>query len=53
MGSTSVQLKLAGVETEYVRFPEEGHELSRSGRTDRRIERLRRISGWFDRYLKR
>jgi dipeptidyl aminopeptidase/acylaminoacyl peptidase len=48
-----VQLKLMGVETEFVRFPEEGHELSRSGRTDRRIERLKCISGWFDRYLKR
>jgi dipeptidyl aminopeptidase/acylaminoacyl peptidase len=48
-----VELKLLGVETEYVRFPEEGHELSRSGRPDRRIERLRRIGGWFERYLKR
>jgi len=47
-----VQLKLQGVETEFVRFPEEGHELSRSGRTDRRIERLKHISGWFDKYLK-
>ena len=26
--------------------------LSRGGRTDRRIERLKRISGWFDKYLK-
>jgi len=47
-----VQLKLQGVETEFVRFPQETHELSRGGRTDRRIERLQRISGWFDKYLK-
>lgn len=48
-----VQLKLQGVETELVRFPQETHELSRGGRTDRRIERLQRISGWFDKYLKK
>lgn len=48
-----VQLKLMGVETEYVLFPEEGHELSRGGRPDRRIERLTRISGWFDRCLRK
>jgi dipeptidyl aminopeptidase/acylaminoacyl peptidase len=36
---------------EMVRFPEESHNLSRSGRPDRRIERLQRIYGWFDRYL--
>jgi len=47
-----VQLKLQGVETEFVRFPEESHGLSRGGRTDRRIERLKRISGWMDKYLK-
>jgi dipeptidyl aminopeptidase/acylaminoacyl peptidase len=36
---------------EMVRFPEESHNLSRSGRPDRRIERLQRIYGWFDRHL--
>jgi dipeptidyl aminopeptidase/acylaminoacyl peptidase len=35
-----------------VRFPEEFHGLSRSGRTDRRIARLKHISGWFDKHLK-
>ena len=34
-----------------VRFPEETHELSRSGHPSRRIERLRHIVGWFDKYL--
>lgn len=34
-----------------VRFPGETHELSRSGRPWHRIERLRHIVGWFDKYL--
>jgi dipeptidyl aminopeptidase/acylaminoacyl peptidase len=34
-----------------VRFPDETHELSRSGHPWRRIERLRHIVGWFDKYL--
>ncbi len=46
-----VALKLQGVETEMVRFPEESHGLSRGGRTDRRIERLNHIRGWFDKYM--
>ena len=47
-----VALKRLGVDTEMVRFPGESHGLSRGGRTDRRIERLRHILRWFDRYLK-
>jgi dipeptidyl aminopeptidase/acylaminoacyl peptidase len=47
-----VALKLAGVETEFVRFPDSPHGLSRNGRTDRRIARLHHILRWFDRYLK-
>jgi len=35
-----------------VRFPGETHELSRSGRPWHRVERLRHIVGWFDKYLK-
>ncbi|HZF09913.1 MAG TPA: S9 family peptidase [Thermoanaerobaculia bacterium] len=34
-----------------VRFPGETHELSRSGKPWHRIERLRHIVGWFDKYL--
>jgi dipeptidyl aminopeptidase/acylaminoacyl peptidase len=34
-----------------VRFPDETHELSRSGKPWHRIERLRHIAGWFDKYL--
>jgi pterin-4a-carbinolamine dehydratase len=35
-----------------VRFPREGHSLSRSGEPWHRIERLRRITGWFDHQIK-
>ena len=34
-----------------VRFPDETHELSRSGKPSHRVERLRHIVGWFDKYL--
>lgn len=37
--------------TVMVRFPDETHELSRSGQPWHRIERLRHIVGWFDKYL--
>jgi dipeptidyl aminopeptidase/acylaminoacyl peptidase len=44
-------LRLLGREVEMVRFPGESHDLSRSGRPDRRVERLRRIGAWFARHL--
>ena len=44
-------LRLLEREVEMVRFPGESHDLSRNGRPDRRIERLRRISGWFGDHL--
>jgi dipeptidyl aminopeptidase/acylaminoacyl peptidase len=47
-----VSLRSLGVDSEFVRFPDEFHGLSRTGRTDRRIVRLNSISGWFDKYLK-
>ena len=34
-----------------VRFPNESHELSRSGQPWHRIERLEHIVGWFDKWL--
>jgi len=34
-----------------VRFPDESHELSRSGKPWHRIERLRNIMAWMDKYL--
>jgi dipeptidyl aminopeptidase/acylaminoacyl peptidase len=48
-----VALKRLGVDTEMVRFPDEPHGLSRGGRTDRRMDRLKHILRWFDRYLKK
>ena len=45
-------LKRRNVETELVRYPDEGHELSRSGQPLHRVDRLNRIVDWFDRYLK-
>jgi len=47
-----LSLKYLKQETEYVRFPEEFHGLSRHGRPDRREARLEFIIGWFDKYLK-
>jgi dipeptidyl aminopeptidase/acylaminoacyl peptidase len=41
-----------GVPTELVRFPDENHELSRSGKPRHREERLHHILRWFDKYLK-
>jgi len=40
-----------GVPTRFFRVPEEGHELSRSGRPDRRIARLEAYLEWFKKYL--
>jgi dipeptidyl aminopeptidase/acylaminoacyl peptidase len=44
-------MRLLGKTVELVRFPEESHDLSRSGRPDRRVERLQRIAAWFARFL--
>ena len=46
-----VALKVQGVPTEMVVFPDESHGLSRNGRTDRRVLRLRHLLRWFHRYL--
>lgn len=37
--------------TELIRFPDEGHGLSREGSPSHRVERLRHIVRWFDRHL--
>ncbi len=44
-------MRLLGKTVELVRFPEESHDLSRNGRPDRRVERLRRIAAWYERFL--
>ncbi len=45
-----VALKRLGKEVEFVKFANENHELSRSGKPRNRVERLERIVGWFDRH---
>jgi dipeptidyl aminopeptidase/acylaminoacyl peptidase len=40
----------AGVTAELIRYPEEGHELSRSGKPLHMKDRLEKIVGWFDNY---
>lgn len=47
-----VMLKLLERTVEMVRFEGESHGLCRAGRPQNRAERLRRILGWFDRYMK-
>lgn len=45
-------LKRLGRTVEFVRYPREGHELSRSGEPRHRVDRLNRMVNWFDRYCK-
>ena len=40
-----------GIDVEMVRFPDEGHELSRSGAPRHRVERFEHILAWHSRYL--
>ncbi len=46
-------LRLKKQEVELVRFPEESHELTRSGSPAHRIQRFEIILDWFDRHLKK
>jgi dipeptidyl aminopeptidase/acylaminoacyl peptidase len=45
-------LKILKKPVEYVRYPQEGHELSRSGHPKRRMDRLNRIIEFFDRFVR-
>ena len=45
-------LQARGVPSEMLVFPDESHGMSRGGRPDRRVARLKRILAWFDRFLK-
>ncbi|NYF23907.1 S9 family peptidase [Sporosarcina sp. JAI121] len=47
-----ITLKSMGKETEFVRFPDENHNLSRTGTPNLRIARLDEITGWFAKCLK-
>ncbi|WP_336822015.1 S9 family peptidase [Sporosarcina sp. USHLN248] len=46
-----ITLKSMGKETEFVRFPDADHNLSRTGKPNLRVERLNEITGWFEKYL--
>jgi dipeptidyl aminopeptidase/acylaminoacyl peptidase len=46
-----ISLKKLGRTTEFVRFPDEDHNLSRGGKPAHRAERLRHIVRWFAEYL--
>jgi dipeptidyl aminopeptidase/acylaminoacyl peptidase len=46
-----VALRLLGRDVEFVRFPGEGHELSRSGAPKHRVERAEIILDFFNRHL--
>ena len=45
-------LKILKKPVEYVRYPQEGHELSRSGNPKRRMDRLNRILEFFERFVR-
>ncbi len=42
--------RLGKVDTAFLRFPDESHELSRAGRPDRRLARLDAIVEWFEQH---
>jgi dipeptidyl aminopeptidase/acylaminoacyl peptidase len=46
-----VAMRLLGKRVEFVRFPGESHELSRSGAPKHRVQRFEVILEWFDRWL--
>ncbi|HWC79379.1 MAG TPA: S9 family peptidase [Pseudonocardiaceae bacterium] len=47
-----VALQRNGVESEFLLFPGEGHELSRSGRPSHRVQRFEAVLDWWSRHLK-
>jgi dipeptidyl aminopeptidase/acylaminoacyl peptidase len=46
-----IALKKQRKDVMFVRFPDENHEMSRSGKPRHRLERFRLILAWFARYL--
>jgi len=44
-------LKRRGVDTTMIRFPDESHELSRSGKPNHRIQRFESIIDWHKKQL--
>jgi dipeptidyl aminopeptidase/acylaminoacyl peptidase len=48
-----IALKKLKREVVFVRYPREGHELSRSGEPQHRVDRLQRMLDWFDSHIGR
>ncbi|GGK23573.1 putative peptidase YuxL [Caldalkalibacillus thermarum] len=48
-----VALRRLGVKTKLIRFPDENHDLSRSGKPKHRLERLHHILNWFEEHRER
>ena len=46
-----VALKRRGADAEMLLFPSEGHELSRSGRPQHRVQRFEAVLEWWSRHL--
>jgi dipeptidyl aminopeptidase/acylaminoacyl peptidase len=46
-----IALKKQRKDVLFVRFPDENHEMSRSGKPRHRLERFRLMLAWFDKYL--
>src|SRR5260370_42499383 len=44
-------LRSLGREVEMVRYPDESHVMLMIGRPDRRVDRIERIVGWFEKHL--
>ncbi len=44
-------LRVLGRTAEYVLYPEESHTFHITGRPDRRVDRMRRMLDWFDRFV--
>jgi dipeptidyl aminopeptidase/acylaminoacyl peptidase len=44
-------LKVQGVDAVLIRYPGESHGFTRTGRPAHRVDRLKRITAWFQRYL--
>jgi dipeptidyl aminopeptidase/acylaminoacyl peptidase len=47
-----IALKVLGREVVFVRYPEESHGMSRTGKPWHRVHRLITLADWFDRHLK-
>jgi acylaminoacyl-peptidase len=44
-------LRTLGREVEMIRYPDESHVMLAIGRPDRRVDRMQRIVGWFEKHL--